>query len=115
MAETTAIIHGAGIYKNFLSDLSQVMDHSYDIDEIFVHYRDWVRRGELFVDDFVMPMFPPSYNGKELIESEDYIALRNAMINLYCALDHATPGMDRRRVCHAAYSEDDEAIIIVLR
>ena len=121
MAETTILIRGDLIYRELLNDLSQVMDHSYDLDEIFVHYRDWARRGEMFVDDFVLPMYPPSYEvkedgvGKELVENEDFIALRNAMINLYCALDRAMPGLDRRRVCHTAYSQSDGSFIIVLR
>lgn len=121
MAETTILIRGDSIYKELLNDLSQVMDHSYDLDEIFVHYRDWTRRGELFVDEFVLPMYPPTYVSNEAgtgnvpVENEDFIALRNAMINLYCALDKATPGMDRRRVCHTAYSHQDESIIVVVR
>ncbi|MNP89030.1 hypothetical protein D3C85_14260 [compost metagenome] len=119
MAERTILIRGDGIYREFINDLSHVMDHSYDIDEIFVHYRDWTRRGEMFVDEFVLPMYPPTFipspNGssKVMVENEDHIALRNAMINLYCALDRAMPGLDRRRVCHTAYSEIDDVIIVV--
>lgn len=120
MAEQTIIIRGREIYQNFIEDLSHVMDHSYDIDEIMANYCNWTRRGELFVNEFVLPMYPPTYRpreggGTEVVEADDYIALRNAMINLYCALDRETPGLDRRRVYHAAYSEIDDAIIILLR
>lgn len=121
MGEQAALIRGEVIFQNFINDLSQMMDHSYDIAEIVMLYRDWARRGELFVNEFVLPMHPPSYRpredgkGTECIEADDFIALRNAMINLYCALDAATPGLDRRRIYHAAYSEQDETFIILLR
>jgi len=108
MAERVFVLDGKPIHDEFLSDLSQVMDHSYDIDEIYSLYGDWGRRGERFVDQFVGILFPADVNDS----AEDFIALRNAMINLYCALDRATHGLDRRSIVHAAYSADDEALVI---
>jgi len=111
MAERTILLDGFQIHESFLIDLSQVMDHQYNIDEIYSLYGDWVRRGERFVDQVVGCMFPP-----DLVDSaDDFIALRNAMINLYCAIDRATPGLDRRSVMHAAYCTIDEALVITTR
>lgn len=118
MAERNIIFDGADIHRDFLSDLSQVMDHSYVIDEMYSFYADWCRRGELAVDNYCKPLYPV-YPGSAVEEQEDakdnFIALRNAMINLYCAFDRATPGLDRRSVVHAAYCPEEEALIIVLR
>ncbi len=106
----TILLDGEPIHRAFLSDLSQVMDHQYDIDEIYALYCDWCRRGELFVDDFAGQLFPPHLEDS----GDDFIALRNAMINLYFALDRATPGLDRRRVIHAAYIEDERVLVVTI-
>lgn len=108
MADRIILLDGEHIHAAFLSDLSQVMDHQYNIDEIYCLYSDWCRRGERFVDEFAGQLFPP-----RLPESgDDFVALRNAMINLYCAMDKATPGLDRRHVAHAAYSEEHRALVL---
>lgn len=118
MAERNMIFNGGEIHEAFLTDLSQVMDHSYVIDEMYSFYADWCRRGELAVDNYCKPMYPV-YPGSTREEKEDaqdnFIALRNAMINLYCTIDRATPGLDRRSVIHAAYYPDEEALIVVVR
>jgi hypothetical protein len=108
MAERIILLDGEALHAAFLGDLSQVMEHQYDIDEIYCLYGDWCRRGELFVDEFVAQLFPPEV--KET--AEDFIALRNAMINLYCTIDRSTQGLDRRSVTHAAYSEQDRALVL---
>ncbi|MNN33296.1 hypothetical protein D3C81_1470500 [compost metagenome] len=118
MAERSFILEGHEIHQAFTSDLSQVMEHQYDIDEIYSLYPDWCRRGEGHVDAYARPLYPvfPGSAKEEQEEAEDnFIALRNAMINLYCAIDRATPGMDRRSVVHAAYSPGDEALIVTTR
>ena len=108
MAERMILIEGGSIYRQFIDDLSQVMEHAYDIDEIFSLYGDWVRQGERFVDEFAMGL----YSADKECPSDDFIGLRNAMLNLYCTLDTELPGLDRRRVKHAAYSMNDEAVVI---
>lgn len=118
MAERNFMLDGLEVHQRFLSDLSQVMDHSYSIDEMYTFYADWCRRGELLVDEYAKRLYPV-YPGSTREEKEDaqdnFIALRNAMINLYCALDRATPGLDRRSVVHAAYFPEDETLIITVR
>lgn len=111
MAERIFLIDGKTIYDNFLSDLSQLMDHSYDFDEVISLYGDWCRRGEVFVNDLAGGLFPP-----DVAESaDDFIALRNAMINMYCAVDRATPGLTRHRVMHMAFCESNETLLITTR
>lgn len=118
MAERNLIFNGVQAHSEFLDDLSRVMDHSYVIDEIYSFYADWCRRGEVAVDNYCKPLYPV-YVGSTLEEQEDakdnFIALRNAMINLYCTIDRATPGLDRRSVVHAAYYPEEEALIVVVR
>lgn len=118
MAERNMIFDGGELHAAFLGDLSQVMDHSYDIDEIYSFYADWCRRGEVAVDNYCKPLYPVFAGSarEEQEEAQDnFIALRNAMINLYCTIDRATPGLDRRSVNHAAYFPGDEALIVVVR
>lgn len=118
MAERQIIISGKEIHDNFLADLSQVMDHSYVIGEIYTFYADWCRRGEIGVDGYVNPLYRV-YSKSSREEQEDAqdnrIALRNAMINLYCTIDRSTPGLDRHTVIHTAWYPDEESLIIVLR
>jgi len=111
MAEQIILIDGRDIYTDFIDDLSRLMDHSYDFDEIFSLYGDWARRGEHFVDEFAGGLFPPDLSET----ADDFVGLRNAMINLYCAVDRATRGLDRRSIAHMAYSEPDETIVITAR
>ncbi len=112
MAEQIILIDGRDIFTNFISDLAQVMDHSYDIDEIFSMYGDWSRRGEHFVNEFAASMFSPD---PESDQADDFIGMRNAMINLYCAVDQATRGLERHAVVHMAYSEQDEVFVVTTR
>lgn len=118
MTDTIILLDGENACAKFYSDLSLVMDHSYDVDELFTFYEDWCRLGELFIDQYVRRIYPV-FDGsmpEEREEAEDnQIALRNAMINLYCALDRLTPGLDRRRVVHAAHCPDEQLITISVR
>ncbi len=111
MAEKIILIDGKEIHEALLTDLAQVMDHSYDFDELFALYGDWCRRGEHFVDDYAGTLFPPIVADAV----DDFIALRNAMINLYCAADRATRGLERYRVIHMAYCPDDHVLAITVR
>ncbi|MNO19217.1 hypothetical protein D3C76_89450 [compost metagenome] len=118
MADRSIILDGSWIHRQFLDNLSRVFDHQYDIDEIYAMYPDWCRRGQVHVDQYARPLYPvfPGSAKEEQEEAEDnFIALRNAMIDLYCAFDRATPGLDRRSVVHAAYCPSDEALIISTR
>jgi hypothetical protein len=118
MNETTILLDGVVAYKQFVDDLSRVMDHHYHVDELFMMYADWCRRGEVFVDSYVQRMYPiyPTSAQEEQDEAEDnQVALRNAMINLYCTLDQMTPHLDRRGVVHAACNPDDGHIMVLVR
>ncbi len=118
MAEKTILFEGERILKILLADLGQVMDHSYHVDELFTFYQDWCRRGETFVDKYVHQIYPiiPGSTPEEQEDTEDnQTALRNAMINLYCAMDRLIKGVDRRRVVHAAHSHDEQVVSITLR
>lgn len=119
MSERNLLFDGSAIYRALLDDLSRVMDHSYDIDEIFKRYVNWCKIGEGSVDDYCWPLFrlPSSSPEEDLEDSRDnHVALRNAMINLYCALDTATPGLDRQTVSHVSFHLDqDESLIITVR
>ncbi|QTH80339.1 hypothetical protein PA10_00139 [Pseudomonas phage pPa_SNUABM_DT01] len=118
MAECNIILDGVDIHRRFLDDLSRVFDHQYDIDEVYALYPDWCRRGQIHVDAYARPLYPvfPGSAKEEQEEAEDnFIALRNAMINLYCAIDRATPGLDRRSVVHAGFYPGEEALIITTR
>lgn len=119
MSESNLLFDGKVIYAQLIDDLSRVMIHSYDIDEIFKRYAEWSLQGERSVDEYCAPLFPilESDSQEEQEDSRDnHVALRNAMINLYCALDTATPGLDRRTVVHASFHPDqDESLIITVR
>lgn len=118
MNETNFIFDGERIYEAFIQDISQVTEHQYNIDEIFMMYADWCRRGEMFVNHHARQLFPviPGSSREEQEEAEDnYVALRNAMINLYCALDQLTKGLARHLVAHAAYLPEDGSLLIVAR
>lgn len=111
MAETVILFDGRFLYSKFMDDLSRVMDHSYDIDEIFMLYPEWVRQKERFVDEFCSQLFPPV----DQLTEDDFIALRNAMINLYCGIDRMTPGLDPRNVTHVAYDIDEAALAVSIK
>ncbi|MCY1278094.1 hypothetical protein D9M68_20080 [compost metagenome] len=118
MSEITILLEGGSTLKQFNEDLGRVMDHHYHIDELFMMYVDWCKLGELFIDDYVKRMYPKFETSaqEEQDEAEDnQVALRNAMINLYCALDRMTPHLDRRRVIHAACNQDDGFILMLVR
>ena len=119
MSERSLLFDGREIYKALLDDLSRVMDHSYNIDDIFKGYGHWCKEGERSVDEYCVPLFffSPGDSAEEIEDSRDnHVALRNAMINLYCALDKATPGLDRRTVLDASFHPDqDESLIITVR
>lgn len=108
MRDDIILLDGSLIYSEFISDLSQVMEHVYDIDEVFALYGEWVRQGERFVDEFAMGL----YEANPSDPCDDYIAMRNAMINLYCRLDTTLSGLDRRKVRHAAYSGKHETVAV---
>jgi hypothetical protein len=136
MREITVLLEGGQTLKNLNEDLAKVMEHSYNTDELFMMYVDWCRRGDTFIDDFVKLIYPeyvaPDQEDPEeaavdraalvaLYESyaeeaaDNRVALRNAMINLYRALDIMTPHLDRRRVIHAACNQDDGVIMMLVR
>lgn len=118
MSESTILLDGTTALKEFFSDLSQVLDHQYDIDELFMMYTDWCRRGSLFVDSYVTkiyPKYPTSAEEEQEEAVENQNALRNAMTNLYSALDRMTPGLDRHRVIHAACDQNDGHVIVLVR
>lgn len=116
MTERSLLFEGKVFHDTLLADLAYVMDHSYDIDEIYTFYVDWCKYGEDAVDTFAKAHYS-IYKGSSKEEQEDaqdnFIALRNAMINLYCSIDRATFGLERHTVKHALYYPDEEALIVV--
>jgi len=116
MADRVIVLNGGGLYHGFTEDLAQMLDHQYDVDEIYLRYADWCRRGEMSVNEYTQLLFPINTTAQADNQIEDdHVALRNAMINLYCAIDRNTPGLDRRSVLHAAYCTIDEALVITTR
>lgn len=119
MAERNLLFNGHDIYAQLLDDLSRVMVHAYDIDEIFKQYAAWSTDGEGSVDAYCIPLFPilQSESAEEQEDARDNrVALRNAMINLYCALDASMPGLDKHTVLYASFHPDqDESLIVTVR
>lgn len=105
----TFILNGTRTYRDLLDNLALLDDHCYNIDELFLMYRDWCRRGDLFVKEQANLLF-----GK-IEEGDDYKIFSNALCSLYRSIDSLTPGLDRRKVYHTAYCPDEGIIILETR
>lgn len=119
MREQMILFDGEPALSNFYSDLSQVMDHSYHVDELFTFYSDWRQNGRLFVDYYVAkiyPVIPQTAQEDQEEAKENQAALRNAMVNLYCALDKMMSGAEiKRTVVHAAHCPIQQVVVITVR
>lgn len=110
MKETIVLLDGTNVHASLLDDLAIMNDHSYDIDELYTLYPYWATQGEAFVDQFSSQMYPKNSPEAE----DDYIAMRNAMINLYCNITSMTSGLDPKTINHVAYFEEDMALAVTV-
>lgn len=111
MDDTIVLIQFSEQHQCFIDDLTQVMDHSYDIDEIYLLYPDWVKKKMSHVDEYCGMLFPPTVKESE----DDFIALRNAITNLYCAIDRTVTHLGNRCITHVAFDDPEGVLAVSIR
>lgn len=111
LKEDYILIPGKDIYDSLMNDLSQVMDHSYDLEEIFLLYSEWIYSKEDFVNEFARDQ----YGLEPGADDDDYIGLRNAMINLYCSIDVAIGNVAGLDITGARICLVDDTIVVGYR